>query len=65
MPGPRLSPVHLLRGVPQGLCGQPVSVPRSPQPNERAQRVSERGSVIYPVLHIRLTRWCRLFTPAT
>ena len=32
-----------------------VSPLRSPQPNDRAQRVSERGSGIYPVSHFFLT----------
>ena len=36
---------------------------RSPQPNDRAQRVSERGSGISPVSHTLLTRRCRLFPP--
>lgn len=30
----------------------------SPQPNARAERVSERGSSIYPVWHFLLTRLC-------
>jgi hypothetical protein len=41
---------------------RPVCKPhRSPQPNDRAQRVSERGSGISPVSHILLTRRCRIF----
>ncbi|EAA0543971.1 hypothetical protein DMT89_23805 [Salmonella enterica] len=64
-PRPYLFPVKLLPGISQEISAPPVSRHRSPQPNDRAQRVSERGSGIYPVLHILLTRWCRLFSPAT
>ncbi|EAA7007595.1 hypothetical protein PH91_25425 [Salmonella enterica subsp. enterica] len=54
-----------LPGIFPEISAPPVSWYRSPQPNDRAQRVSERGSGIYPVSHILLTRRCRLFSPST
>ncbi|MBK2586398.1 hypothetical protein FKL28_27185, partial [Klebsiella pneumoniae] len=36
---------------------------RSPQPNDRAERVSERGSGIYSVSHFLLTRFLSLSAP--
>ncbi|MEJ6860406.1 hypothetical protein WJ364_24945, partial [Salmonella enterica] len=64
-PRPYRFPVKFRPGIFQEISAPPVSPHRSPQPNDRAQRVSERGSGIYPVSHILLTRRCRLFSPAT
>ncbi|MCM8090578.1 hypothetical protein VBJ73_23970, partial [Enterobacter hormaechei] len=50
-----------LPGILQEISALYVSPYRSPQPNDRAQRVSERGSGISPVSHILLTHRCRLF----
>ncbi|MEZ1649100.1 hypothetical protein, partial [Enterobacter hormaechei] len=58
-------PVKFLPGIFQEISAPFVSHFRSPQPNDRAQRVSERGSGISPLLHILLTRRCRLLSPAT
>ncbi|WP_241170127.1 hypothetical protein, partial [Serratia marcescens] len=65
LPWPYRFPVKFLPGIFQEISAPFVSPHRSPQPNDRAQRVSERGSGIYPVSHILLTRRCRLFSPAT
>jgi hypothetical protein len=54
-------PVKFLPGIFQEISAPPVSRYRSPQPNDRAQRVSERGSGIYPVSHILLTRRAAFF----
>ena len=56
-------PVTFLPGIYQEISALFVSPHRSPQPNDRAQRVSERGSGISPVSHTLLTRRCRLFPP--
>ncbi|HBW8876426.1 TPA: hypothetical protein MFN52_005480 [Klebsiella quasipneumoniae subsp. similipneumoniae] len=64
-PRPSRFSAKSLPGIPQEISAPFVSHFRSPQPNDRAQRVSERGSGIYPVSHILLTHWCRLFSPAT
>ncbi|EAA8191452.1 hypothetical protein EP517_25280 [Salmonella enterica] len=64
-PRPYRFPVKSLPGIYQEISAPFVSHFRSPQPNDRAQRVSERGSGIYPVSHILLTHRCRLFSPAT
>ena len=64
-PWPSRFPVKFLPGIFQEISSSPVSRYRSPQPNDRAQRVSERGSGISPVAHILLTRRCRLFSPTT
>ena len=53
--------VKYLPGIPQEISDPSVSPSRSPQPNDRAERVSERGSGIYPASHILLTRRRRLF----
>nr|WP_258376223.1 hypothetical protein [Aeromonas hydrophila] len=55
----------LLPGILQEISAPFVSHFRSPQPNDRAQRVSERGSGIYPVSHILLTHRRRLFSPGS
>ncbi|EAW8562138.1 hypothetical protein FIE38_23005 [Salmonella enterica subsp. enterica] len=64
-PRPYCFPAKFLPGIFQDISAPPVSHFRSPQPNDRAQRVSERGSGIYPVSHILLTRRCRIFSPST
>ncbi|MCQ8805887.1 hypothetical protein, partial [Escherichia coli] len=43
-PWPYRFSVKLLPGISQEISAPPVSWYRSPQPNDRAQRVSERGS---------------------
>ncbi|EBX9074861.1 hypothetical protein DTE98_24670 [Salmonella enterica subsp. enterica] len=65
LPWPFRFPVKLLPGILQEISAPFVSHFRSPQSNDRAQRVSERGSGIYPVSHILLTHRRRLFSPAT
>ncbi|WP_215199481.1 hypothetical protein, partial [Escherichia coli] len=60
-PWPYRFSVKLLPGISQEISAPPVSWYRSPQPNDRAQRVSERGSGIYPVSHILLTLRCCIF----
>ncbi|HBX2475655.1 TPA: hypothetical protein MI695_26425 [Klebsiella pneumoniae] len=61
-PRPYRFPVKLLPGIYyQEVSVPPVSRYRSPQPNDRAQRVSERGSGISSVSHILLTLCCSIF----
>ncbi|KAA6530464.1 hypothetical protein E4898_23865, partial [Salmonella enterica subsp. enterica serovar Anatum] len=60
-PWPYRFPVKFLLGIFQEISAPPVSRYRSPQPNDRAQRVSERGSGISSVSHILLTLCCSIF----
>ncbi|HEL8449995.1 TPA: hypothetical protein U0D73_002999 [Legionella pneumophila] len=52
LPWPSCFPVKLLPGRCQEISAPPVSRYRSPQPNDRAERVSERGSGISPGLSL-------------
>ncbi|EBA8549224.1 hypothetical protein CCW15_23625 [Salmonella enterica] len=61
LPRPYRFPVKLLPGILQEISAPFVSPHRSPQPNDRAQRVSERGSGTSPALHILLTLRCCIF----
>ncbi|WP_207105898.1 hypothetical protein, partial [Citrobacter freundii] len=54
-------PVKFRSGIFQEISAPPVSRYRSPQLNDRAQRVSERGSGTSPALHILLTLRCCIF----
>ncbi|MER3868358.1 hypothetical protein J8865_24330, partial [Klebsiella pneumoniae] len=58
--------LHQQKGMislsPPTICNSAsVSLYRSPQPNDRAKRVSERGSGISSVSHILLTLCCSIF----
>ncbi|EBW1823297.1 hypothetical protein CBM57_004957 [Salmonella enterica subsp. enterica] len=55
--------VKYLPGIPQEISDPSVSPSRSPQPNDRAERVSERVSGIYSVSHFLLTRFLSLSAP--
>ena len=57
--------VKLLLGIYQEISAPPVSWYRSPQPNDRAQRVSERGSGISPDPASSPDAGKPHFTPAT
>ncbi len=58
LPRPYRFPVKFLLGIYQEISAPFVSPHRSPQPNDRAQRVSERGSGIYETGYIPLTLRC-------
>ncbi len=60
--GLMLSSLSIFLASPE-ISDPSVSPSRSPQPNDRAERVSERGSGIYSVSHFLLTRFLSLSAP--
>ncbi|EFH8684128.1 hypothetical protein GFZ73_23415 [Escherichia coli] len=64
-PQPHRFPVKFLPGIHQEISTSPVSRYRSPQPNDRAQRVSERGSGTSPVTTCSADAPVPPFSPAT
>ncbi|WP_220527260.1 hypothetical protein, partial [Salmonella enterica] len=62
-PRPYRFPVKFLPGISQEISAPFVSPHRSPQPNDRAQRVSERGSGRAPDAAFSPYASVRYFTP--
>ncbi|WP_229021954.1 hypothetical protein, partial [Escherichia coli] len=61
MPRPYRFPVKFLSGIYREISASFLSLHRSPQPNDRAERVSERGSGISLAVYLLLTHTNLIF----